>query len=103
MLTKERDQRREERTFSLKVENEPGLLARVESIFRRQRTPIRSFFFEREEGRAAALTIVAFASGEAAGLLRKQLMRLHDVLEADEVAEPLACAESPFTFEEKTA
>ena len=102
MLNK-RSQEREERIFSLKVESEPGLLARVELIFRRQRAPIRSFFFEREEGKAAALTIVATASGEAANLLRKQLMRLHDVLEAHELAEPPAAAESPFTFEEKTA
>ena len=95
---------REERIFSLKVENEPGLLARVESIFRRQRAPIRSFFFESEEGRVTAvLTIVATASGQSANLLRKQLMRLHDVLEAHETAAPPASAESSFTFEEKTA
>jgi acetolactate synthase small subunit len=90
-----------EQTFEIRVDDVPGVLARVESIFRRQRTPIRSFFFEREEGRAAQLTVTASASGEGADLIRKQLMRLNDV---HAVADPAtAAAESRFTFQERTA
>jgi acetolactate synthase small subunit len=94
---------RKERTFSLRVEGVPGLLARVESLFRRQRAPIRSFSFEREEGPGgrARLIIVAEASPETFSLLGKQLLRLVDVQEVAE-ARPAASVPS-FSFEEKTA
>ena len=79
--------------FDITVNDVPGLLARVEAIFRRQRAPIRSFFFEGGNGRAAHLTISAFASGEGAELLRKQLMRLVDVRA---VADSAASADRAF-------
>jgi len=94
-----------EQIFEITVQDVPGLLARVESIFRRQRTPIRSFFFEGGEGRAAQLTITAEANSEAASLLRKQLMRLvnvHDVVDSGPVS-AFAPPESSFTFEERRA
>jgi acetolactate synthase small subunit len=94
-----------EQIFDITLNDVPGLLARVESIFRRQRTPIRSFFFEGGEGRAAHLTITAFAADDAANLLRKQLMRLVDVHAVSDSCEErtFAASESPFTFMEKRA
>ncbi|MDL2717844.1 MAG: ACT domain-containing protein [Acidobacteriota bacterium] len=94
-----------EQIFDITVNDVPGLLARVESIFRRQRTPIRSFFFEGGEGRTAHVTITAFAGDDAANLLRKQLMRLVDVCDVSLAGSDRAFAppESLFTFKEKTA
>jgi len=94
-----------EQIFDITVNDVPGLLARVESIFRRQRTPIRSFFFEGGEGRTAHLTITAFAEGDAADLLRKQLMRLVDVHDVRDFGEARAYASSEplFSLMEKRA
>ncbi len=91
--------------FEITATDTPGLLARVESIFRRQRTPIRSFFFEKGDGASAVLAIEADAEAEKADLLRKQLIRLLDVTEVREAAGTRAFAppESQFTFKEKTA
>ncbi len=93
-----------EQIFEIRIQNVPGILARVESIFRRQRAPIRGIFLEGEEGLAARLTVAAEADGEGAELLRKQLMRLVDVQDVRDFAEQRAPAsESFFTFKEKTA
>ena len=96
-----------EQIFEISVQDVPGLLARVEAIFRRQRTPIRGFFFEGGDGRVAHLTITARATGDVANLLRKQLMRLvdvHDVADSGAgAARAFAPSESQFTFKEKTA
>lgn len=93
-----------EQIFEIRIQNVPGILARVESIFRRQRAPIRGIFLEGEEGSAARLSINAEASLEAAYFLRRQLMRLVDVHDVRDFAEQLAPAsESFFTFKEKTA
>ena len=94
-----------EQNFEITVQDVPGLLARVEAIFRRQRTPIRGFFFEGGKGRAAHLTITARASGDVAALLRKQLMRLVDVHSVADsgAARAFAAPESQFTFKEKSA
>jgi acetolactate synthase small subunit len=94
-----------EQIFDITVNDVPGLLARVESIFRRQRTSIRSFFFEGGEGRAAQLTITAFAEDDTANLLRKQLMRLVDVREIVDSGQARAFvqSESSFAFEERRA
>jgi acetolactate synthase small subunit len=94
-----------EQIFEITVQDVPGLLARVEAIFRRQRTPICSFFFEGGEGRAAHLTITAEANGEGANLLRKQLMRLVDVHAVADfgAARAFAPPESRFTLEEQSA
>ena len=90
-----------EQIFEITVNDVPGLLARVESIFRRQRAPIRSFFFEGGKGRAAHLTITADVNGDIASLLGKQLKRLVGVRDVEPRA--VAPAESFFTFKEKTA
>ena len=94
-----------EQVFEISAHHVPGLLARVEAIFRRQRTPIRSFFFERGEGREAHLTITAEANVDVAGLLRRQLMRLVDVHDIADSGQMRAFAppESSFTFKEKSA
>ncbi len=94
-----------EQIFDITVNDVPGLLARVEAIFRRQRAPIRSFSFEGKNGRAAHLTITAFATNEGASLLRKQLFRLVDVhaVADSSQAGAFAPSESSFTFKEKTA
>jgi len=94
-----------EQTFEIRIQNVPGILARVESIFRRQRAPIRGIFLEGEEGAAARLTITAEANGEGADLLRKQLMRLVDVhaIADSGGAGAFAPPESLFTFKEKSA
>jgi acetolactate synthase small subunit len=96
-----------EQTFEIRIQNVPGILARVEAIFRRQRAPIRGFFLEGEAGATAHLTITAMASGDVANLLRKQLMRLTDVnAVADSgagTARAFAQPGSSFTFKEKTA
>ena len=94
-----------EQIFEVRVNDVPGLLARVESIFRRQRAPIRSFFFEGENGRMAHLTITAEANGERAELLRRQLMRLIDVNDVADSGQVRAfeAPESRFTLNEKRA
>lgn len=94
-----------EQNFEITVNDVPGLLARVEAIFRRQRVPIRSFFFEGGQGREANLSITAFAEGDAANLLRKQLMRLVDVHDVRDFGETRAYAppESFLTFKEQSA
>ena len=94
-----------EQIFEIRIQNVPGILARVESIFRRQRAPIRGFFLEGEEGSAARLSIAAEATSDSANLLRKQLMRLVDVCDVSLAGSDraFAPAESLFTFEEKRA
>jgi len=87
-------------TFEIRAKDAPGLLARIETLFRRQRAPIRSFFFEGGNGPVAVLTIEAEAPADVAGLLRRQLMRLLDV---NEVSDAMPAAQPEFRFEEKTA
>ena len=94
----------EERTFSVRVKAVPGVLARVDALFRRQRVPLSNLFFEREEGPGhhARLTIVTVASAEAFSLLSRQLRRLRDVQDigADMSAAPPVPS---FILEERTA
>ena len=92
-----------QQTFEIRAKDAPGLLARVETLFRRQRAPIRSFFFEGGKGPTAVLTIEADAPCEVADLLRKQLMRLVDVNEVRDEAPAAQFAQPSLTFKEKTA
>jgi acetolactate synthase small subunit len=96
-----------EQIFEIRIQNVPGILARVEAIFRRQRAPILGMFLEGEEGSTARLSITAEANLDAANLLRKQLMRLMDVHAVTDsgvsAAHAFAPPESLFTFEEKSA
>lgn len=93
----------EERTYAVRVKDVPGLLSRVEALFRRQRVPLRTVFFERELGTRdrVRLTIVVKTSEETFGLLGRQLLRLHDVSHVAEV-HPAASVPS-FALQERTA
>ena len=74
------------RTIVAHVENVPGVLARVEGLFRRHSIPVESLHFDAAGASPARLTVVARASAEASGLVVRQLRRLVDVREAHEVA-----------------
>jgi acetolactate synthase small subunit len=67
-------------TFVVLVKNTPGLLARVESLFRRQAVSLESLAFHGAD--EASVTIVAETSDEKTDLLVKHLRRLVDVKHA---------------------
>lgn len=94
----------QQHTFEIRAKDAPGLLARIETILRRQRAPIRSFFFEGcEDQGIARLLLVAEADETRSTLIQRQLLRLEDVVEVNRPAEGAAFAQPSFTFEEKTA
>ena len=70
------------RTILAHVENVPGILARVEGLFRRHSVPVESLHFDAAGTSTARLSIVARTSAEDAGLLVRQLRRLVNVREA---------------------
>ena len=71
-----------QQTFEIKAKDAPGLLARVETILRRQRMPIRSFSFEGGVGGGPArIDLVIEADEERSSLVERQFMRLQDVTE----------------------
>ncbi len=74
------------RTIVAHVENVPGILARVEGLFRRHSVPVESLHFDAAGSSPARLTVVARASADDSGLVVRQLRRLVDVREAHEVA-----------------
>ena len=71
------------RTFVAHVNPTPGLLARVDALFRRQDAELTSLSYDLAHRGGASLTIVASASEEAARLLAKHLARLADVREVE--------------------
>jgi len=73
------------RTFVAHVENVPGVLARVDGLFRRHSLPVESLAFDAGGAPLARLTIVARASADAAALVVRQLRRFEDVRDAHEV------------------
>ncbi len=94
----------QQQTFEIRAKDAPGLLARVETILRRQRTPLRSFSFEGGVGGGAArVQLVVLADEERSSFLERQFMRLEDVIEVNRPAEAAAFSQPSFTFEEKTA
>jgi acetolactate synthase small subunit len=72
------------RTIVAHVENVPGVLARVDGLFRRHSLHIDSLLFEAGSGATARLTVVLRASADAAGLVVRQMRRFGDVREAHE-------------------
>ncbi len=67
--------------FELVTRDAPGLLARVEAVARRQRTPVRSLVFEGDrQGDDARLHLVVEADEERSRHLERLLLRLEDVL-----------------------
>ncbi len=94
----------QQHTFEIKAKDAPGLLARVETILRRQRMPLRSFAFEGGVGGGPArIQLVIEADAERSSLVERQFLRLEDVIEVSRPAEAFAFAQPSFTFEEKTA
>jgi acetolactate synthase small subunit len=93
-----------QQTFEIRAKDAPGLMARVETILRRQRMPIRSFSFEGGVGGGPArIDLVIEADDERSSLVERQLMRLNDVTEVVRLSGTAAFAQPSFTFEEKTA
>jgi len=75
-------------TFVALVNQTPGLLARVDALFRRQSVALESLTYDGLDGTAfASLTIVARVSEEKTRLLVKHLARLVDVREV-QIQEP---------------
>ncbi len=72
------------RTIVAHVENVPGVLARVDGLFRRHSLQIESLLFEAASGATARITVVLRASAEAAALAVRQMRRFGDVREAHE-------------------
>ncbi|HQR44784.1 MAG TPA: ACT domain-containing protein [Thermoanaerobaculia bacterium] len=74
------------RTIVAHVQNVPGVLARVDGLFRRHGLPVESLHFDAAGPGPARLTVVARASADAAGLVVRQLRRFVDVRDAHEAA-----------------
>jgi len=67
-------------TFVAVVDAVPGLVARVDALFRRQDVAVESLVFRDARGTApASVTVVAETSDDTARLLVKHLRRLVDV------------------------
>ena len=94
----------QQHTYEIKAKDAPGLMARLETILRRQRMAIRSFSFEGGVGGGPArIDIVIEADEERSSLVERQLMRLEDVTEVVRMTGTPAFAQSEFTLEERTA
>jgi|PlaIllAssembly_1097288.scaffolds.fasta_scaffold377706_1 acetolactate synthase small subunit len=72
------------RTIVAHVENVPGVLARVDGLFRRHSLPVESLHFEAGSGASARLTVTLRAPADAAALIVRQMRRFGDVREAHE-------------------
>ena len=72
------------RTIVAHVENVPGVLARVDGLFRRHSLPVESLHFEAGSASTARLTVTLRAPADAAALIVRQMRRLGDVREAHE-------------------
>ena len=72
------------RTIVAHVENVPGVLARVDGLFRRHGLPVESLHYEGGSGATARLTVTLRASADAAALVVRQIRRFGDVREAHE-------------------
>ncbi|HUM03323.1 MAG TPA: hypothetical protein VL084_13625 [Thermoanaerobaculia bacterium] len=68
------------------VENVPGVIARIDGLFRRHSLPVESLHFDATGPPPARLTVVTRASAEAAALVVKQLRRFVGVRDAHEAA-----------------
>jgi acetolactate synthase small subunit len=77
------------RTLIAQVANVPGLLARVDGLFRRHSIPVESLVLEAEAA-SARLTIAVRASAESAALVVRQLRRLEDVRDVHDTTSEFA-------------
>lgn len=75
-------------TFIAYVENRPGVLTRVASLFRRMNINISSLTVGRSEREGLArMTLVCEASAEAGGRIRASLYKLENVVDVDDIAQ----------------
>ena len=75
-------------TFVAYVEDRPGVLTRVASLFRRLNINIHSLTVGRSERASQSrLTMVCEASAEAGNRIRASLYKLEDVIEVDDIAQ----------------
>ena len=73
-------------TFVAYVEDRPGVLTRVASLFRRLNINIISLTVGRSERAGQSrMTMVAEASAEAGNRIRASLYKLENVIEVDEI------------------
>src|SRR5246500_143313 len=74
-------------TFVAYVEDKPGVLTRVASLFRRLNINIISLTVGRSERQGLSrMTIVCEASGEAGHRIRASLFKLENVVDVDDIA-----------------
>jgi acetolactate synthase-1/3 small subunit len=75
-------------TFVAYVEDRPGVLTRVASLFRRLNINIHSLTVGRSERAGLSrLTLVCDASAEAGHRIRASLYKLEDVVDVDDIAQ----------------
>jgi acetolactate synthase-1/3 small subunit len=75
-------------TFSVLVENRPGVLTRVASLFRRRAFNIDSLTVGRtEQPDVSRMTIVVDTDGDGARLVEAHLYKLVNVLRVDDITE----------------
>jgi acetolactate synthase-1/3 small subunit len=75
-------------TFVAYVEDRPGVLTRVASLFRRLNINIVSLTVGRSERAGLSrMTVVAEASAEAGHRIRASLFKLEDVVDVDDIAQ----------------
>jgi acetolactate synthase I/III small subunit len=75
-------------TFIAYVEDLPGVLTRVASLFRRLNININSLTVGRSEREGLSrLTLVCEASGEASHRIRASLFKLENVVDVDDIAQ----------------
>jgi acetolactate synthase-1/3 small subunit len=75
-------------TFVAYVEDRPGVLTRVASLFRRLNINIHSLTVGRSERTSQSrLTMVCEASAEAGNRIRASLYKLENVIEVDDIAQ----------------
>ena len=73
-------------TFAVYVDNKPGVLSRVVSLFRRRAFNIDSLTVGRtEKPEVSRMTIVCDAPDQAANRIRASLYKLEDVVEVDDI------------------
>lgn len=66
-------------TFVAHLDNSPGVLARVETLFRRQDLPLQTLTLRESGATGYQVTVEADVEGEAADLVLKRFRRLADL------------------------
>ena len=75
-------------TFVAYVEDQPGVLTRVASLFRRLNINVNSLSVDRSERVGQSrMTLVCETSAEASSRIRASLYQLENVVDVDEIAQ----------------